>query len=370
MRVLHLVPALNNGGTETMVIQLCRELNKQSCESLIAVFGEGKKKLNSGVNVTHCRNCYVEINLFKPSRINISSYESVVDSYAPTIIHSHSYFTHLIALSNKRKNIKYFFHFHIFYTNLLYSRKESLIGKLKTFSERQLVSLLFLKYSNSKILVVSKALEFYLKKQFPFWLWPKIEIVPNGITIDSNANIVPIKSLDSLQILTVSRLVPEKNLILAITIGQLLKIKGVKFHWSIVGDGELKRELIDLIKKLDLVKEVAIIDKEIDMNAIYQKHNLYVHTADKETFCLSILEAMSFGLPVIVRENLGSEEYLINGVNSIYEKSVDPHIYVRHIMKFKNEPDSYKRITNNGIKTSRNYSIDKYADKIFQLYKK
>lgn len=78
-------------------------------------------------------------------------------------------------------------------------------------------------------------------------------------------------------------------------------------HLTCMGEGEVdyKTSLAKLIKKMDLESTVFLDTHHIDINNQYYRFNLYVNSSVTENLPLSVIEAMSTGMPVIGTRNKG-----------------------------------------------------------------
>jgi glycosyltransferase involved in cell wall biosynthesis len=94
----------------------------------------------------------------------------------------------------------------------------------------------------------------------------------------------------------------------------VLKNNNIKFQASLVGDGPLMPDMVNLSSALDLDRQVKFLGKRTDIAEILSKHNVFVLTSNWEGFPLSILEAMRAGLPVVASDVGGVRESVIDNV--------------------------------------------------------
>ena len=130
-----------------------------------------------------------------------------------------------------------------------------------------------------------------------------IQIIYNGTDVKT-INKIP-KQKTKYDIIFVGRLNYQKNLPLLIkSIAELKKydksFKNIKV--AILGDGEKKQELKDLIKKLNLEKNFIFLGKTKNKQKIYKElksAKIFTLPSILEGFPLTIIEANAAGLPVI-----------------------------------------------------------------------
>jgi glycogen(starch) synthase len=83
-------------------------------------------------------------------------------------------------------------------------------------------------------------------------------------------------------------------------------------HLTIVGDGSLREELVSRAAELGIAEDVSFTGAipSDQVPAVLAEHDLLVHLSRAETFGMSVVEAVSAGVPVIVTRCGGPEETL------------------------------------------------------------
>ena len=101
---------------------------------------------------------------------------------------------------------------------------------------------------------------------------------------------------------TVSRLVPQKNLPLLFEALSSIKsdVEG-SLTLSIAGEGPLKQYLEELAENLEIRSSITWLGKVGNIESFYKNIDLFVFPSNYEGFGLVLLEAMSYGLPIIAR---------------------------------------------------------------------
>ena len=67
----------------------------------------------------------------------------------------------------------------------------------------------------------------------------------------------------------------------------------------IIGDGEEKNDLKNLIDELDIINKVKLIDYEINVYKFLKKSNFYISTSIWEGSSLAMVDAAYIGLPIL-----------------------------------------------------------------------
>lgn len=155
-------------------------------------------------------------------------------------------------------------------------------------------------------------------------------IVYNGINTDYyNPKLVRVDEVAKLKqqlgiqyadkvIVQVARIQPEKRHEDAIRALQILNARfNNSVHLLLVGGGndQRKKYLHKLVNDLSMNANVHFIDSQHDVRLFYKAADLFTLTSKSETFSLAALEAMAFGLPVVITEVGGAREMVTNYKN-------------------------------------------------------
>jgi len=158
------------------------------------------------------------------------------------------------------------------------------------------------------------------------------EYIPNPLQWDINET--KTSSLESKNILWIGRLSFEKRIFDAIEIfSEVIKIEP-DARLLIVGKGETPEDLIAVqnkISKMRLGANVELCGYHLDVAPFYQKAAVYLHTAQFESFSMTLLESKAHGVPGVVYD-LPNLELLRSGRGAIIVKQRDKHAAARAII--------------------------------------
>lgn len=193
----------------------------------------------------------------------------------------------------------------------------------------------------SKIFVCHSHGASYLSQNFSK-LKSKIHYIPHGI--ESGKFDLGKTKRDWHHFLTVGRLVPKKGY--AIILNTLSKLD-FDFKYSIIGEGELREELEDLTKRLNILDRVHFLGAltQSEIKNYYQAAGLFLlapqicDNGDRDGMANVILEAMASGLPVLCGEFDSLSEILISGQTSRVFDGSEEHL-AKEISEFMREPES------------------------------
>jgi len=153
----------------------------------------------------------------------------------------------------------------------------------------------FVLESANKITAVYKIIEPYVLKHSS----KKPEILHNKVNYKRFSKASSVDSMPTPLIITVGSLIQVKNHQCLIE-----AMKGIDANLLIIGNGELYKELIRLIKKHDLQDKIAII-KSVPYNQIqnyYKSAQFFAlaYNPEVEGLPMPVMEAMASGLPVVI----------------------------------------------------------------------
>ena len=193
----------------------------------------------------------------------------------------------------------------------------------------------------------------------------KIEVIYNGVDFkpaEMTSQEARIKiGISGNILLSVGRLVPWKGFKMLVKImPELLKINQF-FRLVIVGDGPELKDLKTMVKNLSLEKKVYLVGKKTkeELAIFLRAADIFVLNTGYEGFSHQILEAMVSGLPVITTFSGGNKEIIHQGENGFMVKYNDEFNLLEAIKTLWNNKDLRQKFTDNGLKTSGYFSIDK-----------
>jgi glycosyltransferase involved in cell wall biosynthesis len=153
------------------------------------------------------------------------------------------------------------------------------------------------------LISISKAVASYLKSSGEMSGSQKNQVIYYGLRDTSvSPRDKPVGASGPIQIGTVSRLVPQKNLPLLLCALKELNSENLNsFNLTIVGTGHLETELKSLSANLGIEKSVTWKGQLREVLPFYRSLDVFVLPSNYEGFGLVLLEAMSQEIPVIAR---------------------------------------------------------------------
>ncbi len=133
---------------------------------------------------------------------------------------------------------------------------------------------------------------------------------------------------------------------------------------TIIGGGEIEDELKNRYKNKNIIFKGKCSRKET-LERISSSKYLLQPSLLYETFGLTIIEAMSFGVPVIGL-NIGTRgDFIEDGMNGFLCDNLNFEKKIKDSLDFK----EYEKLSQNAIKTARKFEDDYITDKQIKIYK-
>ena len=326
MKILQIIPGLEQGGAEIHLINLANELFKRGHEIIVAHSGGSlEKNLYDGIKISHLpvdrKNLFTGLySAFKLENLNVD------------LIHVHSRVPAWIAwIVSSRKKIKWLMTAHA-----MYSLNAGIIP---------------LKHADG-VICVSEAVKNHLAGRIS----DLNTVIPNGIKIPDKKNSQPQNNI----FLSVGRLTRLKCIDVALK--ALAQLKNYEWQYNIIGDGPQLNELKNLADELkisDRVKFHGAQNKNYVENLMLNSSCL-LFPSNSEGMGLVVLEALSVGLPVIASD--------LEALRSISRGNL---IEPENISKWKTAIENFilNRVSSD-LDSKNIISIEQMTDLTEEFYKK
>lgn len=174
---------------------------------------------------------------------------------------------------------------------------------------------------------------------------------------------------DEKMILYVGRVVEEKRVLELVDVLEDSLKKNSKAKAVIVGDGAALKHM----QKLSSVSEVSdrfiytgFIDNSL-VHQYYEAADLFVTASMSEMHSMTILEALTFGLPIVVRKDSSYNDTVINEFDG-YQAETDEEMVV-YINKLLNDEELCNKFSENGIKHSVKFMPETFVNRHIAYYK-
>lgn len=171
----------------------------------------------------------------------------------------------------------------------------------------------------------------------------KIELIYNGIDLtpfgDSKSSSDIRKRFDKYLIGFVANLNYRKGHEYLLRAIASVKKEFPQIQLLLLGEGDLRVELENLVKDLEIQEQVSFLGYQKDVPAILKQLDLYVHASTLEPLGIAVIEAMAAGKCVVATEVGGVPEIIQDGKTGFLVKPKCSDSLARSIIKIIGAPD-------------------------------
>lgn len=296
------------------------------------------------------------------------------------VIHSHTEFGigTFARIISKQLNIPLVHTYHTMYEDYVhYITKGYFDGTSKKIVE-YLTKFYCDKTTKELIVPTKKAFDLFKEK---YKVDKNIHIIPTGIEIERfYKEKISLQKLNNIKkecginnddkvILYVGRLGEEKNVDFLIDNHEYFVKQNKKTKLLIVGDGPDFEKYKNKIGKLGLEKNIILTGK-VPYNNIpyyYNCADIFVTASTTETQGLTVIEAMSSGLPIVCINDESFKNTVIHGLNGFLFKNKKD--YKKYMDNLLNDDKLRKKISNQARISTNQYSSKYYAERVLDVYK-
>lgn len=207
------------------------------------------------------------------------------------------------------------------------------------------------------------SLPWYVRRFFP----NRIKVVYNGINLSSMSCSINFP-FQKLHLIAVGRLVTDKDQITLLKMCSFLTKRKVDYHLTICGGGPLEGLLKQEIIERGLTGSVSL-PGNLSRPDVYEKlskSSIYISTSTTEGFGNSSIEAMASGCPAVV-----SDIPVHTEIMGCQQPTFPVGDYVKlsnKIIKLGNDESHFRKVAVNGVKKSKEYSLEAAANAYHSLY--
>ena len=358
MRIVQVIPELNEGGVERGVVELNREFVKKGIESFVISAGG---KLENQINLdggNHVKFDVCSKNIFTAFR-RVKGLKKILKEINPDIIHVRSRVpAWLVYFANKSLNIKVVSTVHGFNSVGFYS---SIMQKADA------------------VICVSNSIKEYIQKHYQT-SENKITVIPRGIDLE----LFNPKNIDEIFIENFKKEFNLKDKFIVSSVGRVTQLKDYETFIKaillvkkeipnivglIVGGVRSDKEdylnsLKNLIKEVNLEENIIFTGSQSKIEQIYALSDVVISSSKKpESFGRAVAEAICMNKPVIATNHGGVKDIIIENINGFFfevgnDKELADNILKSRVLKF----DGYTYISNN-------FSLENMVNKTLEVYR-
>lgn len=179
------------------------------------------------------------------------------------------------------------------------------------------------------------------------------------------------KFTGNLNLIAVARLSKEKGFSDLLDVIDILRKDIPDIKLNLIGDGTEKLNLKNKIDSLNLNDNVIMhgFKNRKEINEIMKNSSIYCMTSFEESFGLSVIEAMAFGVPTIAFDDAKGVLEIIDKNSGIIIKNRDKKKMASKIKQLLENKDELKKLSLGAYQESNKYSSDNIKRKWLEFYK-
>ncbi|MBN1472204.1 MAG: glycosyltransferase [Syntrophaceae bacterium] len=373
MKVLHVSPGIEqiSGGPSVAVVEICKALyNKGIDVDLITTYDPlNRYDLINFNSIKERLKLFPrwERGLYAISRQMKQWLSSNIKKY--DLVHIHGIFSypcHMAATYAKNAGIAYIIRPH---------------GSLDPwhFKRKHFLKLLYIKVLWQPIVQNAYALHATSKKEAEYLaqLFPKSRMctIPLGVNLPDFENPLPRRADEPLRLLFLSRFHPKKGIPELIYGVKELVRRCIPLNLRLAGqpdpeDESYEYKLRQLVKEQGLSENVTFCGFLFGINKTnaFMKSHLFVLLSKDENFGIAVAEALSFGLPVVISNQVAIAEDVSAAEAGIVIKSGDSGDLADAIERLALNENLRLHMANQARRLSCKYSWQSTSAKLINLY--
>lgn len=303
MKIVFNLGSLEKGGAERVASNLCNYLVKSNDVSIMtSIKGDSYYKLNKNIKLYNLdqgkpEKCFLKKNISRLKKMNY-----LIKMIKPDIIISFlpepSYRILFLKIFNRKLRI-------------IVSVRNDPKVEYKSLINRLIMKLLY-PLADGFVFQTEEAQKYFSKK-----IQNRSVIIPNPINEEFICE--PYNGKREKTIVTVGRLEEQKNHKMLIDAFSKLPEQFNEYKLIIYGEGSLRKNLEEQVKKLNLVNRVLLPGQVDNVKEKIYKASLFVLSSNYEGMPNALIEAMALGLPCISTDcPCGGPRFLIKNKENGY----------------------------------------------------
>lgn len=352
-KVLLVVPTLAQGGGEKFVVDLAKNIDRTKFEVKLLVYYKEKGTIlekdaeENNVDVVYLdKQVGLDFKFFKQVK-------KFIKEYRPDVIHSNLDTMLYLLPAYKRNQVK----LHTVHTN---AQKE---GR----GLQRVVRVLAYKLFGVVPVGISGLIAKSVRDEFGF-SEEKVPVVYNGV-VCSRYNLPKEKvDEDIIEFISTGTLYPVKNFGFMIDCFAEICAEFANVRLTILGEGESRKDLETQIREKNLQDKVILAGLVREVEKYLARSDIYVASSRYEGLPLSVLEAMSAGLPVVCTNVGGVPEVVSDGENGILISNGDKESYVKALREMILNEEKRIAFGEKSRELSKKFDIKQMVEGYEKLY--
>lgn len=199
------------------------------------------------------------------------------------------------------------------------------------------------------------------------YIYLETTLVDDNLLHNFNINMRLQKLSKEITILFLARLEKEKGIFDIIDACELITLQGYSIRLLIAGKGRAEKEVLSRVKNKKYIEILGYVTGEAKAKS-YQDSDIYVLPSYTEGMPNSVLEAMAFGLPVIVTSVGGLQDIIKEGLNGYFIPIANSTVLAETIIRLVNNKDLMNKMSLYNYSEASKYYASNVVKRIENIY--
>lgn len=360
IRVLHVIDGLKSGGAETFIMNVYRNINRNEVQ-----FDFLLRNKNNNVYIEEVIGLGGKV-FFLPSFpkhfikniIELKKFYRNQSEYNIVHVHANS-LVYVLPLTYAKKNNTACI--------IIHSHNTKAYNKIAT-----MLHYFFRPYALKKVTD-----KFACSTEAGKWMFYKksnFQVINNSVDADKfrfNNNIrkqvrIEMGLENKIVIGHIGRFVAQKNHVFLLRLFKNIFRENKNAILVLVGDGPLKKNIEDEVKKMDLTENVRFLGVRDDISNLLQCMDIFVFPSLFEGFPFTLVEAQASGLSCVISDTIADEVIIIKDIVKKVSLNSDEEVWcsqINKVLKMGQRKDTFKEICESG------YHIKHTSESLESFYK-
>jgi glycosyltransferase involved in cell wall biosynthesis len=168
---------------------------------------------------------------------------------------------------------------------------------------------------------------------------------------------------------TVARLIEDKGHRYLLSAVPSILAAHPKTTVLLVGDGELRAELVALCHELAIERRVIFAGTRTDIPDLLDIMDIFVYPTFREALGISVIEAMAMGKVIVATDDAAIPELITGGQEGLLVHPGDPQGIAAAVIDLLNNPERRKALGKAAKRKAAHFSTEQMARKMEEIYR-
>ena len=352
-KIMLFIPFLALAGAEVMVGDLAKGLSELGCEVIVVSFYDYHSEITKSLENRGIRVIYLD----KKPGIDFSIFYSIyrlIKKEKPDVVHTHLNVVKYVMPSAICLGVKCCVH-------TVHNIADKEQGKL----DRRITKF-FAKRFKLKLVGITPIIKESIIKEYELDE-SKVPMVYNGRDLGQFLPKTDYNSAeDEVKVLHVGRFTKQKNHEMLLNAFKNALKENARLRLYLIGDGELIQPMKEFATRIGITDHVCFLGIRNDVNDLMVDADIFVLPSIYEGMPITLIEAMSCGLP-IVATRVGGVPDMLSEDNAILINT-DENELSSAILRLASSSDMRKKLGMNAAKESMRFSYKTMAKEYINTY--